>query len=46
MSICSEGILKVISGGEPGIRTLGGVNLAGFQDRYIRPTLSILHVSV
>ncbi len=34
------------SGGGPGIRTLGGVNLAGFQDRYIRPTLSILHVSV
>ena len=39
-------ILGGCSGGGPGIRTLGGVNLAGFQDRYIRPTLSILHVSV
>ena len=34
------------SGGDPGIRTLGGMTLAGFQDRYIRPTLSDLHVSV
>jgi hypothetical protein len=33
-------------GGDPGIRTLGGVTLAGFQDRCIRPTLPDLHVSV
>ena len=28
------------SGGEEGIRTAGGITLAGFQNRYIRPTLS------
>ena len=32
-----------LSGRGQGIRTLGGVNLAGFQNRYNRPTLSILY---
>lgn len=40
------GVYLCVSGGDPGIRTLGGMTLAGFQDRYIRPTLSDLHVSV
>ena len=31
------------NGREQGIRTLGGVNLAGFQNRYNRPTLSTLY---
>ena len=35
-------VICVYNGGEQGIRTLGGVTLAGFQNRYIRPTLSIL----
>ena len=32
-----------LSGRGQGIRTLGGVNLAGFQNRYNRPTLSTLY---
>ncbi len=36
---------RIINNGrEQGIRTLGGVNLAGFQNRYIRPTLSTLYL--
>ena len=31
------------SGRGQGIRTLGGFHLAGFQNRYNRPTLSILY---
>ena len=37
--------LKNKSGREWGIRTPGGVNLAGFQNRYIRPTLSTLYTN-
>ena len=33
-----------INGGPSGIRTLGGMTLAGFQDRCIRPTLPKIHV--
>ena len=32
-----------LSGRGQGIRTLGGVNLAGFQNRSIRPTLATLY---
>ena len=34
------------SGREQRIRTAGGVNLAGFQNRYIRPTLSALYLYI
>ena len=37
-------MIEKISGREWGIRTPGGVNLAGFQNRYIRPTLSTLYL--
>ncbi len=33
-----------INGGPSGIRTQGGMTLAGFQDRCIRPTLPKIHV--
>ena len=36
-------ICKNKSGRGQGIRTLGGVNLAGFQNRSIRPTLATLY---
>ena len=32
------------NGREQGIRTLGGFHLAGFQNRYNRPTLSTLYI--
>ena len=38
--------VNYINGREQGIRTLGGVNLAGFQNRYIRPTLSTLYIII
>ena len=38
--------LSLKNGREQGIRTLGGVNLAGFQNRYNRPTLSTLYTLI
>ena len=35
---------NLIDGGPSEIRTLGGVTLAGFQDRCIRPTLPKIHI--
>ena len=34
------------NGREWGIRTPGGVNLAGFQNRSIRPTLATLYINI
>ncbi len=36
-------ILKQLTGGEAGIRTLGGLPLNGFQDRRFRP---LSHLSI
>ena len=39
-------IIFSYSGREQGIRTLGGFHLAGFQNRYNRPTLSTLYTYI
>ena len=33
----------MVGGGQTGIRTLGGMTLAGFQDRCIQPALPSVH---